>query len=621
MLFFVGVWLPLLLVCWLCGAAVLERAAGGRAFARAGDRLVLSLWLGLVILAQLLLTVSHFSPLTPLCGALVAVVISVLALLSRGVREEAARLKGWLKPRPLLGLLALALGVAACAAQPVTFFDTGLYHFQHIRWLSDYGAVRGLGLVHDRFAFTPAWFALAAPFDAGPFETRAAAVACGFALLVAALHALVCARRCAAGEGRGSDWLAALSYALVLPPVLFLRMPPSASPDMPVFFLVVTVAWCVCVLEEARAGIDDGASSEARLVPLLLAAGAVGVKLNALPLLVVACVYYVWRGGLNARRVLLSGAMVALLLLPTVAHRFFVSGCPLYPSKVLCVDVPWSVGVRQAEHLTRVIRDWARWEGTGLTPADGWGWVVPWATKGFTFKNSFVIPFCLLVAGLGAFVRARTRLRAAGTYALLAGCAGLLVFLLLRGGELLMVVSAAAAVVAALTRRGGEFAGRAWVLAAGLAGTALTLYAGPALRFGLGYTAILFGALLVPAVIGLNGSVNSGVDEGFWRRRATLASMLTVCGLFFFVMALTVEAGARVEGGPGWLLLPPRMQGALTTTHEVNGLKYLVPASGEQCWAAELPCAPRELPGDVTLRDPARGPRAGFVRTATAPNR
>lgn len=615
MLFFAGAWLPLFLVCWLCGAAVLERAAGAGTFERAGDRLVISLWLGLVINAQLLLVASHLAPLTPLCGALVGAAVSGLALLSRGVRAEAVRLKGLLgRPPLILGLLALTLGVAAFASQPITYFDTGLYHFQNIKWLSEYGAVEGVGIIHDRFAFTPAWFALAAPFDAGPFQTRAAAVADGFALLVACLHALLCARRCAAGEGRGSDWLAALSFALVLAPALVWRMPASASPDMPGFFLAVAVVWAVCLLEEARGGAAAG-----RLIPVLLAACAVGVKLNALPLLFVACVYYVAGGGLNLRRVLWAGGAVTLLLLPALAHRVFVSGCPLYPSKALCLDVPWSVGVRQAELHTRAIREWARWEGTGLRWTDGWGWVVPWATKGFTLKNSFVIPFCLLVAGAGAFLRARTRWRAMGALALVAGSAGLLLFLLVRGGEVLMVAVAFVAAVVALTRRGRGHAGRGWVLAAGLAGTALILYAAPALRFGLGYTGILLGSLLVPAAIGL------AVEAGAWRRRATPAALLTACGLLFFMMTIALEAGTRVgagvEGLSMRLVVPPPLPAVATTARAVNGLGYVVPSDGEQCWAAELPCAQSDLPGDVTLRDAARGPGGGFVHAAGAPNR
>jgi len=185
-----------------------------------------------------------------------------------------------------------------------------------------------------------------------------------------------------------------------------------------------------------------------------------------------------------------------------------------------------------------------------------------------------------------------------------------------------MVFVAGAATVAALTRRGRGHAGRPWVLAAGLAGTALILYAPPALRFGLGYTGILLGSLLVPAAVGL--ARDSG-EAGAWRRRATLATLSTACGLLFSTLTLALEAGTRVgagvEGRFRRLLVPPPLPGAATAAREVNGLRYVVPSAGEQCRAAELPCAQSDLPGDVGLRDPARGPGAGFVRAAGAPDR
>lgn len=604
MLFFVGVWLPLLLTCWLCGAVVLQGAAGAGALHRAGDRFVLSLWLGLVVLAQALLAVSLFVALTPLNGAAVAVVLSVPALLSRGVRAEAVRLKGLLRLRLLLALLALVAGVAAFASQPVRYYDTGLYHFQNIKWLAEYGSVPGLALVQMRFAFASAWFALVAPFAAGPFESRAAAVACGFALLVASLHALVCVRRCVAGEGRGSDWLVVLSYALVLPPAIVWRLPASTSPDLPIFCLVVAVVWAISLVEEGQERV------RARLLPVLLAAGAVGVKLSGLPLLVVALLYYVRGAGLSLRRLLTAGALVACMLLPTLAYGVVVSGCPLFPLGVLCVETPWSVGAGMAEHLARAVRDWARWENEAPPWASNWNWIVPWLTRGSTLKTSFVITPCLLVAGAAAFVRTRKRRPALGASLLLTGCAGLLLLLPLWRGALLMVSLAVAAAFAVLTRRGGEFAGRAWVLAAGLVGTGLTLYAAPALRFGLGYTAILCGALLAPAAVEfIEGS------DGRRRRRATLAALLTTCGLLLFALTAALEAGGRagVEGRFRHLLLPPSLPRVLTVPREQDGLRYVVPLDGEQCWAAELPCAESDLSGEVTLRDPTRGPGGGFV--------
>ena len=100
--------------------------------------------------------------------------------------------------------------------------------------------------------------------------------------------------------------------------------------------------------------------------------------------------------------------------------------------------------------------------------------------------------------------------------------------------------------------------------------------------------------------------------------------MLAACVPAFFTLTLALETVTRwagVEGRGRRLLVPPPLPVVETTAREVNGLRYSVAGSVEQCWAAELPCAPFDLPGDVTLSDPARGLRGGFVRAAAAADR
>ena len=615
MIFFVGAWLLLLAVCWLAGCAVLEGVGAAAALRREGDRFVLSAWLGLGAVALLLLAVSLFAPLTPLCGASVAMATAAAALLPRGVRVEAARLAARLRSTLPLGLLALASGVAAFNSQPVTNFDTGLYHFGSIKWLAEHGAVRGLGLVHLRFAFTSSWFALSAPFDAGPFEGRAAALANGFALTLAALHVAVCARRWAAGSARDADRLVVFASALMLPLVIYWRLPVSASPDLPAVFLTLAVAWAMSL------ACDEGAVSsgaEVRLAALLLASGALGVKLSALPLVLVACLFYARGGGGFSFRRLAAGAGVsALLALPVVAYGFITSGCPLFPSTLMCSDVPWSVGKETAASLTTVIRDWARWDGPTPPSANGWNWVVPWATRWLSRRHAPALIVSLLLLGAGAFLRARPRPRARGTWVWVAGCAGLAQFLLFHVPDLSMFLAAAACV--ALAGRGRDYPGRAWVLAAGLAGTALTLYSAPALRFGFGYTAVLGASLLVSLL--KSPAEHEGRWVFVWGRPAALASLLLAGGLAFLALQFFVKTfevsgavAARPKGERFWrLLLPPALPKAALTPRETGGLKYFAPSDGEQCWDSELPCTPYEPSGDVTLRDPARGVRAGFA--------
>ncbi|QNP52660.1 hypothetical protein H9L05_02570 [Hymenobacter qilianensis] len=46
-------------------------------------------------------------------------------------------------------------------------FDSGLYHFQTLKWLNEYPTVPGLGNLHGRLAFNSSWFPLLSLFRYG----------------------------------------------------------------------------------------------------------------------------------------------------------------------------------------------------------------------------------------------------------------------------------------------------------------------------------------------------------------------------------------------------------------------------------------------------------------------
>lgn len=60
--------------------------------------------------------------------------------------------------------LLIILAMLAIASSQETFYDTELYHAQAIRWIEEYGIVKGLGLLHSRFAYNSAFMALQALF-------------------------------------------------------------------------------------------------------------------------------------------------------------------------------------------------------------------------------------------------------------------------------------------------------------------------------------------------------------------------------------------------------------------------------------------------------------------------
>jgi hypothetical protein len=162
-------WLILLAASWLGGLAILARV-DAEALSRLGDRFIVSAWLGLGLASTVLLGLSLFFALSPGVGIAVGAGFLVISLSLVQVRNELRSFIAALSPKLVACFFVLAIGCAGYSSRVVSYYDTGYYHFGAIRWFSRYGSVLGLGLLHDRFAFSPGWFALSAPFNAGRLE-------------------------------------------------------------------------------------------------------------------------------------------------------------------------------------------------------------------------------------------------------------------------------------------------------------------------------------------------------------------------------------------------------------------------------------------------------------------
>lgn len=64
--------------------------------------------------------------------------------------------------------LVMAVSVAVwcfCTSRGYMHYDSDLYHAQSIRWIEEYGIVKGLGNIHVRFAYNSSFFALSALYS------------------------------------------------------------------------------------------------------------------------------------------------------------------------------------------------------------------------------------------------------------------------------------------------------------------------------------------------------------------------------------------------------------------------------------------------------------------------
>ncbi|KAM3094093.1 LIC_10190 family membrane protein [Phormidesmis sp. 146-35] len=565
MLYFIVVWLILFVVCCPIGTALLNKLPNN-GFDRTGDRLIVSAWLGLVMLSIALLATSLILPLSPLVGGVVAIGLSAASLEWQQTREELAAVWARVPHRVMIGVLGLALLVAALTTGQVVWHDTGYYHYGLIQWLAEYGTVPGLSLLFTNLGFTSSWFALAAPLNAQIFDARVSAVTNGFVLLIAVLQALICLRQSLMGA-RLSD-LFAIAFALIMLPITIWLVPMSQilvspSPDLPVAFLVGIVGWSMLVVSRSTLVANEmndslRATRRDRVIPLILATGAFTIKLTALPLVVMSSLFFVFHPGVNLRRIVRGGAVVLLLLSPMLISGILTSGCPLYPAAVLCVDLPWSPTSQAVQQTAANTHGWTTWYGSPPSGVNPWIWSIgQWFNTSTTEK----ITAALIVLALGAAVYV---------------------------------------IVTQATKLRGEI----WVAAIGVLGITFLMLTSPFFRFNLPYVALLLA--LSMAVVFMRQF------DRILHFLKFLESLIRSHDLVFNLFSATVVLVVVGYSYPQ-LLLPLRMKDIPVVEKQANGIVYFYPEDNMHCWAAKIPCTFTDMQ-EVEFANPNRGLAGGFIR-------
>lgn len=578
------------------GSALLHAMSPESSFDRAEDRAILSIWLGIVLLANVFLGVSLLSPITVPVGGTTTAILLALSLFPRKNRTALRSLLIGSAVETRWCVIAISLGAAAYCSQVIVWYDSGLYHIQFTKWLSEFGLVPGLTLIHWRLGIASSWFAVSAPFNHGLLQGRVHALPGGFCLFLLLVHFCMAWRSAACRQGRRQDFFIIAAVLLTMPVMLVWGMPNAPTPDLPVIILEIIAAWGVLIIAQTDRNVINNHPMNSSLAILLLAAGAVTMKLSAIPLLGVACLLYVFRGGFNFSKVLAGGAASLSLLAPLAWTGLRTSGCAFFPSTLLCIDAPWSLGREIISEKSKIIKEWAKWGGAP-TPSDAtaWNWLIPWV------KSERVCTFFILLT-----------------------LAALLMILFLPGYR-------------------KHLRDNLFIPAAAISGLAFMMVTAPSWRFGLGYLAIvpaLFAALYAEKRPWHADSPKSLRWTGNIVMFGTVVAALLVLHHHVFPKPsyrLLDQMAARgdntTDGNPHFrLLLPPKQWnlGHLLTEDQQkavalfgnrmienngDGFIYYTPSTDnslECCWDAPLPCAPEKLT-NVRLLDQRRGVIGGFA--------
>ena len=529
-----------------------------------------AIWLGILAIANILLLIASAGSLTPIKLGFVLLAATSIGLVHNPTRtrtrEWMEQSFGW-RGNATIGYVVVSLAVAFAAATPVYLFDTGLYHYPHIKWLATYGEVPGLSLLHDRFGLTTSWFTIPASLDHGIFAGRTSSLLNGFAFALLAFQIMFSIRRWLQGTDSSSDRFLVCAGAGAAAYALAVGLVNSASPDLPGIFLPAIVVWV-----SLRAS-DNRVPAVALLLALLL----VTIKISSLPVVAATGLFVIprqsWKGLVK------WGAAATIVLLPILLASVITSGCLLFPVAATCMDFSWSPGADLVRNFADVVTDWARWAGPKPAQVDFAAWWTQWGAR----KSNLALAL-LLALSIAAGLEMRRRI--------------------LEDGRM-----AFAAVLA-------------------IFGLCYVILLAPDFRFAAGYL-VLLPALFIAhqnkkarywhrvdftartATITLLLAIGSAFvlniikarHASFERLPASYPSMLST--LISPPKFIWLRGDGEADSDPD----------PATYIEETDAaFPYYRPVEGDRCWDIRLPCSNVRLSPNVTLRKPEDGLVSGFVR-------
>lgn len=236
----------------------------------------------------------------------------------------------------------------------IIHYDTSLYHAQSIRWLEEYGVVKGLGNLHCRLAYNSSSFALSALYSMAFMGGQSYHAAAGWLAFLLAKVCLEVVDSLRARRLHASDFARVMGiYYLVN---IFDEMISPASD----YFMVLLAFYIVIRWLEL---LEDGVGEIFPYAMLcVLGVFLMTVKLSAALILLLA--FYPAYLLLRERRWRETGVYLLLGIItamPYLIRNVLISGWLVYPfTQIDLFDVRWKIPKGVADYDAKEIQVWGR---------------------------------------------------------------------------------------------------------------------------------------------------------------------------------------------------------------------------------------------------------------------
>lgn len=573
---FIALLFTLVIYAFLClanwGWGKIALAIIGTGEKKAEDGIIV-IWLGWAFLLFIFQFLNIFVALNIFIVVPVFFVGSAFAIVRLASQLRQQQKTMTLRPQVIWYVLFLGLisfWLASRAMLEPFNYDSGLYHFNSIRWINTYPIVPGLGNLHGRLAFNQSYFLWIAALNFFPYFNHGRSIANSYLTLLALATLL---RFLIPILKKPSLLLEDLSYhhlsiLFTIPVAFHIALTfhnglASPTPDLASIYLqLILFVLFVKFIEEWVRG--EGFSCQTATILFFLAVTAITVKLSNLvfsAIICCLCLYHLWRNVpvRSIFRILLFNLVVMLLWM---ARSYILSGVPLYPSTVGYVAFDWSMPKKKIIDVANWIYSWARNPGPHWSTVLGnWKWLNPWfhvLTTRVIYVIEVIYPFLI---------------------GILFSLLSFFIFILQR------------------TRKKGFWLSVTAILP-GMVSLIYWFFTAPDPRFAnASFWCFMFGASIF--FLGLVRSI--------FKRRVFA---IVLCCVFVLNNASIVYFATHVHyhinkiSYSGW---QPAKEVPLVKKKTSSGLVVFIPKHGGQCWDSPLPCAPfyrarlhLRIPGDLS---------------------
>lgn len=413
-------------------------------------------------------------------------------------------------------------------------YDTSLYHAQSIRWIEEYGVVKGLGNLHGRLAYNSSSFALSALYSMAFLGGTSLHCCAGF---LAYVLSVVCLE---IGNDLREGWLRASTFARVMCVYYLVNIFDEMISPASDYFMVLLAFYIVIRF------LDLCEEGECTILPYgllcVLCVFLMTVKLSGALILLLTIYPAVLL--LREKRWKETGVYLSLGILtalPFFIRNVVISGWLVYPfTQIDLFDVVWKIPKGLADYDAKEIQVYGR---------------------GYTDVLQFDLPVREWMPGW---------------------------FRTLAGSDKLLTLAAAVSVLALLVYAAGMVFGwwkRRWglLLVQGTVAASFVFWlcTSPLIRYGCVWV------YLTPAV------VFGGILEAVLHPAAGRAvSAIVVVVLVYKGLALAREmAGAYVND---YWLIQKDYENYETYAYEIDGVTFYCPTEGDRVGYESFPSSPTE---------------------------